>query len=221
MPKQGESETESMSVSLFQPLFLTLTFCCCVCWLVIEWRWEEKQPKKGSTHRLQKSIEISREQGQALMENEEKLFNQTPRRPIDHHKGRWWNKIQKFNCCRKRGEERNKSLNGFTDRAIEYFQVHYYNVVQISWFHFQFLTWLLVSENLYRLIKTNQKTDKTVKGRVALTVTLPKGFRSSEKACCATEVEQRTEEGGGRWEVGGGAAKTNEAAARMIEWEKK
>lgn len=71
-----------MSVSLFQPLFLTLTLCFYVCWLVIEWGWEEKQSKKGSTHMLQKSSEISRGQGQELMENEEKPFNQTPRTPL-------------------------------------------------------------------------------------------------------------------------------------------
>lgn len=103
-----------------------------------------------------------------------------------------------------KGEKREgkKSLNGFTDRIIEYFRVHYYNVVQISWLHFQFLTWLLVSENFYRLIKTNQKTDKTVKGRVALTVTLPKGFAPVKMLLAPLRLSK-----GLRREVGGRAAR--------------
>lgn len=132
VPKQGESETKSMSVSLFQPLFLTLTLCFCACWLVIEWSWEEKQPRKGSTHRLHKSIEISREQGQALMENEEKL--KTPRRPlysIDRRKGRCWNKIQKFKCRRKRGEEGGEKRVGMDLRTGS---LSIFEYITIMWF---------------------------------------------------------------------------------------
>lgn len=62
VPKQGKSEMESMSVSLFQPLFLTLMLCFYVCWLVIEW-------SEICIHIVQKSTENSREQGQAVMEN--------------------------------------------------------------------------------------------------------------------------------------------------------
>lgn len=40
------------------------------------------------------------------------------------------------------------------------FHVHYDNVVQISWLHFQFLTSLSVSENFYRLITSQPKTIK-------------------------------------------------------------